>query len=197
MKDKFILLALAVMPLEMQSQEVYYVDDRPHQSYYITEAAPSYYYRKVFIVERPRPVIYRSVRHLPVRTRRESVVYMQNTFQRSDYNRISQETNKKWFFSFDINSHIIKNREVLMYLIDYAKSNPYTHFYIDAYADAGTGNYEINKRLSELRAYAVINVLINEGIENNRINVKCHGSSAQVYNTNDLNRGVIVTTTIR
>lgn len=109
------------------------------------------------------------------------------------YTCLSEYNENKWFFYFQLNSNYLTNREELGHLIDYAKSNPCSVFYIDAYADAETGGYDVNMRISKMRANAIISVLLNEGIERNRLFVQHHGSVSQPYKTNNLNRCVTVT----
>jgi outer membrane protein OmpA-like peptidoglycan-associated protein len=114
------------------------------------------------------------------------------TYEESQYSRLSEENGKKWFFYFQFNSSFLTNKEELYHLIDFAANNMCSSLYIDAYADAGTGDYESNLRISKARANTIINVLLREGISRNRIFVKCHGSINQPYSTNNLNRCVTV-----
>ena len=107
------------------------------------------------------------------------------------YNQLPQN-DEKWFFYFHINSDYLINKEELGHLINYAKENPTAEFYIDSYADAATGSSQINLELSKRRSNSIVNILLAEGINRNRIFVKYHGSYEQVYNTNYLNRCVTI-----
>jgi len=108
------------------------------------------------------------------------------------YEKVQHLDNEKWYFFFQYNSDYLTNKEELGHLIDYAKSNEYAVFYIDAYADAETGTKTYNLNISARRANAVINALINEGISSDRLFVKYHGCTNQPYRTNNLNRCVTV-----
>ena len=119
------------------------------------------------------------------------------TYEQPQYTCLDSEGDGKWFFFFQLNSDFLTNREELGHLIDYARTNPYSTFYIDAYADAGTGGYETNMRISQMRANAIISVLLREGVSKNRLFVQHHGSVNQPYRTNNLNRCVTVSTSFR
>ena len=117
-----------------------------------------------------------------------------HTYKQPQYTYLDGEGDGKWFFFFQLNSDYLTNREELGHLIDYANAHPYSSFYIDAYADAETGGYEANMRISQMRANAIISVLLKEGISKNRLFVQHHGSVKQPYRTNNLNRCVTVST---
>jgi len=110
----------------------------------------------------------------------------------NDYQQLSDDN--KWFFFFQLNSDFLTNSEELGHLIDYALSNPRCKLYIDSYADALTGSESYNMEISQRRANTVINYLIREGVNRNRLFVKCHGCVSQPYNNNNLNRCVTVKT---
>ena len=77
-------------------------------------------------------------------------------------------------------------------MAQWLKDNPDAKIDVVGYADRGTGTSEYNLRLSEKRAQAVADALVNEyGIERDRLNVRCEGSDAQPYDTNDWNRVVV------
>jgi outer membrane protein OmpA-like peptidoglycan-associated protein len=95
---------------------------------------------------------------------------------------------------FTINSaKIRKSEQINVYnMAQWLKDNPDAKIDVVGYADRGTGTSEYNLRLSEKRAQAVADALVNEyGIERDRLNVRCEGSDAQPYDTNDWNRVVV------
>ena len=110
----------------------------------------------------------------------------------NNYQQVSDGS--KWFFFFQLNSDFLTNQEEIGHLIDYALSNPRCKLYIDSYADALTGSESYNMDISQRRANTIINILIREGVNRNRLFVKCHGCINQPYNTNNLNRCVTVKT---
>lgn len=97
---------------------------------------------------------------------------------------------------FNINSaKIRKSEQINVYnMAEWLKANPEEKIDVVGYADRDTGTAEYNMQLSEKRANAVADALVNEyGIDRDRLNVKCEGSDAQPYSTNDWNRVVIFT----
>ena len=92
---------------------------------------------------------------------------------------------------FLINSWVIddvqsaKIREIADYMAKY----PEAKVTVDGYADAGTGNDQINDRLAAQRADAVVKVLKEQyGISADRITYDSHGSRVQPFAENDMNR---------
>lgn len=97
---------------------------------------------------------------------------------------------------FNIDSDVITPEEkVNVYNIaEWLKENPKQDVNIIGYADKDTGTAEYNLQLSERRANAVADMLVNEyGVNRDRLSVKYDGSSVQPYSTNNWNRVVIVT----
>ena len=97
---------------------------------------------------------------------------------------------------FTINSaKIMPTEEVNVYnMAEWLKANPKENVNIVGYADKGTGTAEYNLKLSEKRANAVADALVNTyGIDRNRLNIRFDGSDVQPYSTNDWNRIVIFT----
>lgn len=95
---------------------------------------------------------------------------------------------------FTINSDKISATEMVnVYNVaEYMKQNPDANVTITGYADKDTGTSDYNQRLSERRARAVYNALVNDyGINPNRLSVVAEGSSQQPYSTNNWNRIVI------
>ena len=85
--------------------------------------------------------------------------------------------------------------EVNVYnMAEWLKANPEEKVVICGYADKDTGTSEYNMALSEKRANAVADALVNTyGISRDRLTIKYDGSDVQPYSTNDWNRIVIFT----
>lgn len=97
---------------------------------------------------------------------------------------------------FTINSaKIMPTEEVNVYnMAEWLKANPKEKVNIVGYADKDTGTAEYNLKLSEKRANAVADALVNTyGISADRLNIRFDGSDVQPYSTNDWNRIVIFT----
>lgn len=95
---------------------------------------------------------------------------------------------------FTINSSKITNEEEInVYNIaQWLKENEGCNVTVAGYADKDTGTSTYNKQLSEKRADAVKNMLINKyGISASRIQTVGNGSTTQPYGTNNWNRVVI------
>ncbi|SUB78286.1 OmpA family protein [Porphyromonas macacae] len=95
---------------------------------------------------------------------------------------------------FRINSaHIDANQMINIYnTAEYAKNNTETITLV-GYADRDTGTAEYNFKLSERRAKAVADVLVNKyGISRDRIKIDWKGSNEQPYSENVWNRIVIM-----
>lgn len=76
----------------------------------------------------------------------------------------------------------------------YLKDNPQVNVIITGYADKSTGTAAINQRLSEQRAEAVANVLIEKyGISASRITKRASGDKEQLFPTDQWNRVVVFT----
>ena len=97
---------------------------------------------------------------------------------------------------FTINSStIMPTEEVNVYnMAEWLKANPSENVTIVGYADRNTGTSEYNMKLSERRANAVADALVNTyGISRDRLTIRYDGSDVQPYSTNDWNRIVIFT----
>ncbi len=95
---------------------------------------------------------------------------------------------------FNIDSSMIADREkVNVYNIaQWMKQNPDQSVVIQGYADRDTGTSSYNMALSQRRAKAVSDMLINEyGISPDRLSVQANGSDVQPYGENNWNRIVI------
>ncbi len=95
---------------------------------------------------------------------------------------------------FTINSAKVSSTEMVnVYNIaEYMKQNPNSKITITGYADKDTGSSSYNQTLSERRAQAVYDLLVNNyGISADRLVKSAAGSSVQPYDTNNWNRIVI------
>lgn len=88
-----------------------------------------------------------------------------------------------------------KNQDINIYnAARYLKDNPQVNVIVTGYADKSTGTAAINQRLSEQRAEAVANVLVEEyGISRSRITTKASGDKEQLFPTDQWNRVVVFT----
>ncbi|MCM1452745.1 MAG: OmpA family protein [Clostridium sp.] len=95
---------------------------------------------------------------------------------------------------FKIDSSKISDMEqVNVYNVaEWLKANDDQNLIITGYADKDTGTAKYNQALSERRAKAVYDMLVNEyGINPNRLTQKAEGSATQLYNVNNWNRIVV------
>lgn len=95
---------------------------------------------------------------------------------------------------FTINSAKVTPMEMVnVYNVaEYMKENPNAKVTITGYADKNTGTAAYNQKLSERRAQAVYDILVNNyGISADRLVKNAEGSSEQPYGTNNWNRIVI------
>lgn len=95
---------------------------------------------------------------------------------------------------FTINSaQILPTEEVNIYnMAQWMKANPDEKVVVCGYADKDTGTAEYNMSLSQKRADAVVDALVNKyDINPDRLIVKYDGSDVQPYETNNWNRIVI------
>lgn len=88
-----------------------------------------------------------------------------------------------------------QNQDINIYnAAKYLQQNPDLKITLTGYADKATGTPAINQRLSEQRASAVANILINTyGIDQNRITVEAAGDKEQPFEIDAWNRVVIFT----
>ncbi|WP_455587539.1 OmpA family protein [Bacteroides sp.] len=72
------------------------------------------------------------------------------------------------------------------------KANPDKKYKIAGYADKATGNAKWNQKLSEMRAQAVYDILVNEGVNKAQLEVLPVGGAENMFGKNFLNRVVIL-----
>lgn len=96
------------------------------------------------------------------------------------------------FFTINSGAISIAEMQKVREIADYLKANPKAKVTVTGYADHGTGNANINKRVSEKRAQAVYDALVNKyGISASRISKESKGDTEQPYAEQILNRVTI------
>ena len=105
------------------------------------------------------------------------------------YDEVKIENLRRDIF-FIINRTDIQESEAykVQEIVDFMNKYPQATVVIDGYADAGTGNDQINDRLAAGRADVVVKALVDKGIDQSRITYDSHGSRVQPFAENDLNR---------
>ncbi|MCI6250185.1 MAG: OmpA family protein [Bacteroidales bacterium] len=103
-----------------------------------------------------------------------------------------EETKVEVFFTIS-NTTITPTEEAkLSAFANWMKSHPTATATITGYADKGTGNAEINMRLSKQRAESVMKMLTDKyGIAASRLSSDYKGDLVQPFKENDANRVVI------
>ena len=76
-------------------------------------------------------------------------------------------------------------------IVKWANENPKATIVLTGYADKGTGNANVNRRIAEQRANAVKDALVKKGVAADRLSVVVKGDTEQPFATNDDNRAVI------
>lgn len=91
---------------------------------------------------------------------------------------------------FAVNSAAVSAEEAVKIeaLAEFLKKNPEAKVTITGYADVQTGNADINRRLSQERADAVRQMLVNKGVEVSRIATFHKGDTEQPFGENVKNR---------
>jgi len=95
---------------------------------------------------------------------------------------------------FTLNSARISDQEKVNVFntAEWMKANPDQNVAIVGYADQDTGTSDYNMTLSQRRAKAVYDMLVNEyGINPDRLSIQAEGSNVQPYEVNNWNRIVI------
>lgn len=97
---------------------------------------------------------------------------------------------------FEINSDkVSSNQQVNLWRISqWIKKHPDTKIDITGYADMGTGSARFNEQLSQLRAQAVYDELVNKyAVNPDNLNMKPMSENAQPFNEDKWNRAAIIT----
>lgn len=96
------------------------------------------------------------------------------------------------FFTISSGAISVAEMQKVREIAEYMKANPKSKVTVTGYADHGTGNANINKRVSEKRAQAVYDALVNKyGISASRILKDSKGDTEQPYAEQILNRVTI------
>lgn len=99
------------------------------------------------------------------------------------------------FFGNAVSELTTEEDAKLKELAQWMNENPGTYIYLTGYADATTGNPEINMEISKKRVEAVANVLKEKyGIKEARIHTSYKGDTVQPYSTPERNRCVVLST---
>lgn len=77
-------------------------------------------------------------------------------------------------------------------VVAWANNHPSASIVLTGYADKLTGSAQLNQSLSERRAAAVKNALVDKGIAANRIETDAKGDTVQPFASNDDNRAVVI-----
>lgn len=102
---------------------------------------------------------------------------------------VAEPLRRDIFFTISSTKIIVNEMQKVKEIADYLKKNPNATVQITGYADKGTGNAKINASLSEKRAKAVYDALVNEyGIPASRIKYDSKGDTEQPFEEAVLNR---------
>ena len=97
------------------------------------------------------------------------------------------------FFDFDKSIVSDKEKVNLGFVAEAIKNYPNEKFLITGHADKATGPADYNQKLSERRAQAVVDMLVNEfGVNRNQLEAKGVGDKENSFPTPVLNRVVIL-----
>lgn len=110
---------------------------------------------------------------------------------------VVKEVNAQSYASvlFAINSSVVKADQMLNIATaaEIIKNNPNGKYLITGYADKATGTADYNLKLSERRANAVANILVNKfGVNKDQLEVRWDGSNQQMFDNNAWNRVAII-----
>lgn len=93
---------------------------------------------------------------------------------------------------YAINKSDVEDEAVINKVVEWCNKNADKDIVVSGYADKGTGNAKINKKLAELRATKVADMIKAKGIAADRIRVESFGDTVQPFDENDLNRVTII-----
>ncbi len=109
--------------------------------------------------------------------------------------KVLAETRADIFFLINSSSVRPSEEAKIKELAEWLKAHPQAKVVmLTGYADAGTGNANVNMKVSQKRVNSVVEKLVNEyGVDASRINQNAKGDSVQPFTDNDSNRVVIIT----
>lgn len=106
--------------------------------------------------------------------------------------KIAAKTTQNVFFELGKADISANETQKINEVAEWAKQNSDATITLTGYADAETGNAELNKKLSERRAAAVKDALVKKGVSASRITTDAKGDTVQPFSANDKNRAVII-----
>jgi OOP family OmpA-OmpF porin len=106
--------------------------------------------------------------------------------------KIAAKTTQNVFFELGKADISANEAQKINEVAEWAKQNSDATITLTGYADAETGNAELNKKLSERRAAAVKDALVKKGVSASRITTDAKGDTVQPFSANDKNRAVII-----
>jgi outer membrane protein OmpA-like peptidoglycan-associated protein len=97
------------------------------------------------------------------------------------------------YVQFELNKSVIRSSQYqkIIRVAQYLNSHPDSHVELTGFADKLTGTPTINQRLSQERAAAVAQFLIDRGINRSRISKYAKGDRVQPFEVNEDNRVTI------
>lgn len=93
---------------------------------------------------------------------------------------------------YTINKSDVEDMTIINKVVEWCNKYQDKGIVISGYADKGTGNAQINKRLAEQRATKVADLIRAKGVAADRIRVQSFGDTVQPFADNDLNRVTII-----
>ena len=155
-------------------------------AYNVYPAGSNFTPRRSIFKKKPRIIEKEVIKEVVKEVEVEKVVYVDKPI----YIEKPLEPMRRDVF-FTINSSRIQPSEdkKLDEIASYLKLNPQTKVTVTGYADKGTGNAQINKRLGERRAKVVADRLVKEyRVDRSQIVVDSKGDTEQPFAENDKNR---------
>ena len=97
------------------------------------------------------------------------------------------------YVQFELNKSVIRSSQYqkILHVVQYLNSHPESHVELTGFADKLTGTPTINQRLSQERAAAVAQFIIDRGIDRSRISKYAKGDRVQPFAVNEDNRVTI------
>ncbi|MBQ7984489.1 MAG: OmpA family protein [Bacteroidales bacterium] len=122
---------------------------------------------------------------------RELQEALRNAAKTSPVVSVNDDVTLSIFFPLGSSEISDKNEINIKYMADVIKASKKSYT-ITGYADASTGSENRNMELSQQRAEAVYNALLNAGVDKSQIKVDYKGCSVQPFDKDYLNRVAII-----